>query len=331
MNNLFLSSPKISIIVPVYNVEKYLRHCLDSIRAQTFTDFECICIDDGSSDGSGKILDEYAEKDSRFVVIHKDNGGVSSARNAGLDVARGEWLAFVDSDDWVEKDFLFEQFSDGTSGDFEAVVCGMFGRGKPRHTEMNRVSAKRGIFKRGGFGGYSVLYLIKRRNVGTLCFDETVHFMEDNLFFWKFFDNCNAILWTDKPLYHYEANVASVTHLPGLTAQAKTAVNAMNHIINMEQNRSVRNHAKSMLLLFYGNLLTQYVYSGQEKSGFEECLSLVRRNYLKILTNVHIPVKRKILLTFLLLEPDFEKNRFAVILRNRHRNMEVYHDSLKNS
>ena len=97
----------ISIIVPVYNVEKYLRRCLDSILAQTFTDFECICIDDGSSDGSGKILDEYAEKDFRFVVIHKDNGGVSSARNAGLDVARGEWLAFVDSDDWVEKNFLY--------------------------------------------------------------------------------------------------------------------------------------------------------------------------------------------------------------------------------
>lgn len=96
----------ISIIVPVYNVEKYLRRCLDSIRAQTFTDFECICVDDGSSDGSGKILDEYAEKDSRFVVVHKDNGGVSSARNAGLDVARGEWLAFVDSDDWVEKEWL---------------------------------------------------------------------------------------------------------------------------------------------------------------------------------------------------------------------------------
>lgn len=99
-------SPKISCIVPVYNVEKYLRRCLDSICAQTFTDFECICVDDGSSDGSGRILDEYAEKDSRFVVIHKDNGGVSSARNAGLDIARGEWIAFVDSDDWVEKEWL---------------------------------------------------------------------------------------------------------------------------------------------------------------------------------------------------------------------------------
>ena len=321
----------ISIIVPVYNVERYLHCCLDSILAQTFTDFECICIDDGSTDGSGKILDEYAEKDSRFVVIHKDNGGVSSARNAGLDVARGEWLAFVDSDDWVEKGFLFEQFSDGTSGDFDVVVCGLYGKGKPRRTVMNRIAAKRSIFRQGGFGGYSFLRLIRRRNVEKLRFDESVNYMEDVLFFWKAFGSCEKILWTDKPLYHYEANAASVTNLPGLTAQAKTAVNAMNHIIKMEQDESVRNYAKSALLSFYVSCLFSYVYSGQEKSGFEECLCMARRSYLKILTNAHIPIKRKILLTFLMLEPDFEKNRFAVILRNRHRNMEVYHDSLKNS
>lgn len=102
------AAPKISIIVPVYNVEKYLRRCLDSIRAQTFTDFECICVDDGSSDGSGKILDEYAEKDGMFRVIHQANAGVSAARNAGLDVARGEYVCFVDADDYIApKTFAF--------------------------------------------------------------------------------------------------------------------------------------------------------------------------------------------------------------------------------
>lgn len=97
------SAPKISIIVPVYKVEKYLSRCLDSIVAQTFTDWECILVDDGSPDSSGKICDEYAENDSRFKVIHKANGGVSSARNVGLDVAKGEWIGFVDADDWIEK------------------------------------------------------------------------------------------------------------------------------------------------------------------------------------------------------------------------------------
>ncbi|HAP9560050.1 TPA: glycosyltransferase, partial [Enterococcus faecium] len=86
---------EISIIVPVYKVEKYLRKCVDSILAQTFTDFEVILVDDGSPDNSGKICDEYAEKDNRVRVIHKENGGLSSARNAGIDVARGKYLGFV--------------------------------------------------------------------------------------------------------------------------------------------------------------------------------------------------------------------------------------------
>lgn len=97
-----MNNPKISVIVPVYNVERYLRKCLDSIIAQTFSDWECICVDDGSPDNSGKILDEYAAKDKRFVIIHKENGGVSSARNAGLDMARGEYITFCDSDDWID-------------------------------------------------------------------------------------------------------------------------------------------------------------------------------------------------------------------------------------
>ena len=92
-------NPLISIIIPVYNVEDYIRPCLDSILAQTYTNFEAILVDDGSKDGSGRICDEYAEKDSRFIVVHKENGGVSSARNKGLEIAKGEWVLFCDSDD----------------------------------------------------------------------------------------------------------------------------------------------------------------------------------------------------------------------------------------
>ena len=98
--------PKVSIIVPVYKAEKYLHRCVDSILAQTFTDWECILVDDGSPDGSGAICDEYAAKDARIKVIHKENGGPSSARNYGLDVVKAEYVWFVDSDDWIELDSL---------------------------------------------------------------------------------------------------------------------------------------------------------------------------------------------------------------------------------
>ena len=98
--------PKISVIVPVYKAEKYLHRCVDSILAQTFTDFELLLINDGSPDNSGVICDEYAQKDNRIRVFHKENGGVSSARNIGLDNAKGEWITFIDSDDYIEQGYF---------------------------------------------------------------------------------------------------------------------------------------------------------------------------------------------------------------------------------
>lgn len=93
--------PAISIIIPMYNVEKYLRRCLDSVKNQTFSDFQAICVDDGSPDNSGKIAEEYAKKDKRFIVIHKENGGLSDARNVGMKYAKGEYIMYLDSDDFI--------------------------------------------------------------------------------------------------------------------------------------------------------------------------------------------------------------------------------------
>lgn len=98
--------PKISVIVPIYNVELYLRKCIDSILNQEFPDFELLLVDDGSTDASGIICDEYALMDARIKVFHTSNRGVSAARNLGMDQASGEWITFVDSDDWVEKEYL---------------------------------------------------------------------------------------------------------------------------------------------------------------------------------------------------------------------------------
>ncbi len=93
--------PKISIIIPMYNVEKYLRRCLDSVKNQTFKDWQAICVDDGTPDKSGKIAEEYASRDKRFVVIHKKNGGLSDARNAGMKKVQGEYVMYLDSDDFI--------------------------------------------------------------------------------------------------------------------------------------------------------------------------------------------------------------------------------------
>lgn len=106
-----MMEPLISVIVPVYKVEKYLKDCVDSILLQSYKNLEIILIDDGSPDNCGKICDEYKERDSRIIVIHKENGGLSDARNAGLDICKGEYIAFVDSDDIVSPIFISTLFA----------------------------------------------------------------------------------------------------------------------------------------------------------------------------------------------------------------------------
>ena len=113
----------ISIIVPVYNVEAYIEKCLDSIREQTYENLEVILVDDGSTDSSGKLCDEYASKDSRFYVIHQENKGVLAARNAGIEKARGSYIGFVDSDDWIEKDMYEKLYYKLATEQAEIVIC----------------------------------------------------------------------------------------------------------------------------------------------------------------------------------------------------------------
>ncbi len=114
----------VSVIVPVYNVEEYLSRCVESILTQTYHNLEVILVDDGATDSSGRICDEYAGLDSRVRVIHKENGGLSSARNAGIDIAKGDWLEFVDSDDWLEPDAVESMLSLALAQGTELVVGG---------------------------------------------------------------------------------------------------------------------------------------------------------------------------------------------------------------
>ena len=114
----------ISIVVPVYNVEKYLRTCIDSILMQTFSDFELILVDDGATDSSGKICDEYAKKDQRIVVVHQENRGQSFSRNLGISLARGDYITFVDSDDFVLPHFLEFLYKECSGANADMAICG---------------------------------------------------------------------------------------------------------------------------------------------------------------------------------------------------------------
>ena len=113
----------ISIIIPVYNVEKYLRECLDSVLAQTYQNWEAICVNDGSPDNSGAILDEYAKKDKRFVVIHKENEGTAIARATAINNSKGEWIAYLDADDYVSEKYLETLYNRSQTKNADVVYC----------------------------------------------------------------------------------------------------------------------------------------------------------------------------------------------------------------
>ena len=117
---------KISVIIPIYKAEKFLDKCIGSVVGQTYENLEIILVDDGSPDNCPAICDSWAEKDSRIKVVHKENGGLSSARNAGLDVVTGEYFGFIDSDDWIEKDFFEFLITNALKENADISRCGLY-------------------------------------------------------------------------------------------------------------------------------------------------------------------------------------------------------------
>lgn len=178
-----MGNPIISIIIPVYNSEKYLRTCLDSILAQTFTDWEAILVDDGSNDTSAQICDEYVEKSGKFKVIHKENGGVSSARQAGTDCAKGEYIIHVDSDDWVERNMLQDLYEKASEG-FDMVITDILYEhdGQCSYWRQTDVSNSDELLKALlDFGCYGALWnkLVKSHLYKSFSFPHDLFFSED--------------------------------------------------------------------------------------------------------------------------------------------------------
>jgi len=126
-----MESPELSIIVPVYNAEKYLRKCIDSILAQTFTNFECIIVDDGSTDSSSDICEHYSQADTRIIVVHQENSGVSAARNKGIEIARGKFIGIVDSDDYIQINMYENLIAATNEVNIDVVCCGYTENIKP--------------------------------------------------------------------------------------------------------------------------------------------------------------------------------------------------------
>ena len=203
----------VSVILPVYGVEKYLPECVDALLAQSYQNLEIILVDDASPDGCPAICDSYAAKDSRVRVIHKENGGAASARNAGLDAARGEAVCFVDSDDTVEPQYV-ERLLDAL-GHGDMAMCGFFLRSRSGSKEE---AICPGSYDREGFlrrfledWRCSLLWnkIYRRSAIGNLRMAEG-HRVDDEFFTYQVVLNCEKITVTDACLYHYRLRGSSV-------------------------------------------------------------------------------------------------------------------------
>ncbi len=210
---------KISVIVPVYNVEQYLDKCVQSIVTQTYKNLEIILVDDGSTDNSGAICDEWAKKDSRIVVIHKENGGLSDARNAGVLAASGEYIGFIDSDDYIEPVMYEKLYSLISVNDADMALCGVQRKNENGETfspfSTRQIGKFQGeeIFNTVDFNNpyYIIAWnkLYKRNLVLKIQFPKgRLH--EDEFTAHRFYGECKKIVCCDTPLYHYLKRMGSI-------------------------------------------------------------------------------------------------------------------------
>lgn len=219
--------PAISIIVPVYNTEKFIRRCLDSILAQTFPNFEVLLVDDGSPDRAGTICEEYAETDRRFSVYHKPNGGVASARQYGIDRARGVYTIQIDSDDWVAPAMLEELYDRAVGDNADIVICDYYvnyNRYQRYHAARPADFTSHGVLKSLIYGSQGYLW---NKLIRTSCYHdpETVNLVigqnlfEDMIVCCKILKYPRRISYLSKAFYHYRQVPNSYLHATSLYSQ----------------------------------------------------------------------------------------------------------------
>ncbi len=210
MMSINTNEPLVSVIVPIYNVEKYVDRCVESIVSQTYKNLEIILVDDGSPDRCPEMCDEWALKDKRIRVVHKENGGLSDARNAGFDVSSGELICYIDSDDWIKPDFVSSMYVTMLNDGVDVVECAtnyvseegriIRIRKTPDVEKIDKINALNRLVLEDGV--YQTVWnkLYKRE----ICIPfEKGKLNEDEYFTWKVFDNINKLAFVERPLYNY--------------------------------------------------------------------------------------------------------------------------------
>ncbi len=297
---------KISVIIPVYNVEKYLKRCLDSVVNQTYKNLEIILIDDGSTDNSGKICDEYAEKDKRIIVIHKENGGLSDARNKGLDICTGEYIGFIDSDDWIDLNYFNVLLKNLLEYNVDIACCDYLRTdkyvknkdGKIKNIEIlgdektleiylekELVSACAKLYRKDKF--FNIRFPLKKIN-------------EDIATIFLVFTKSKSISYIDKKMYFYFKNTDSITKSK-FSKKNLDLLYAWEEVVNLSRKHSnkVQELADFRLKKAYFSLLGIIAYNGMDNTEENNkikkmLLKKFKENYIYFIKSNLINFNRKI-------------------------------------
>lgn len=294
----------ISIIVPVYNTQDYIERCLDSILAQTYSDFEVICVDDGSSDDSGKLCDIYQERDDRIRVYHIENHGVSYARNYGLSMMAGSRFCFVDSDDWVEPNYLERMYDLAKEKRCEVVACGLTQnyeytlgtKGTVEEIfvfESSKACIRNFICDKNSMHGFTWNKLFDTRKFGKIRFHEAVKVNEDCLYIYKIMSACERACFTTLPLYHWYIRKDSACHKRAKKAEF-SAAEVFLRLYDMLEEKDMAEARRELRYNYVISVVQVLLYAKYERKDADVLLAKRRcREWKKEVWN-RLDVKQKL-------------------------------------
>ncbi len=293
--------PFVSVIMPVYRAEAYLHRCVDSFIAQTFKDFELLLIDDGSPDGSGNICDDYASKDGRIKVFHKENGGVSSARQYGLDNASGKYIIQADPDDWVEPDMLESLYFKALESDADMIICDflihysdyeVYSKQQPSH--LDYISVRKDLLLR--LHGSCCNKLIKREKCleYDIKFHPVLSYSEDLYFNLYLLLHPITVAYLNRAFYHYDKSI-NLNSISGKYSISDfkydvDVISVFDELLADTDIFELAHHTRSMYVVrrsFYGNIFS----SAEFKSN---CMPFSESVKYYILNNDGLTVKDRL-------------------------------------
>ena len=282
---------KISVIVPIYNVEKYLKRCIESLLNQSYTDLEILLVDDGSPDNCGMICDEYGQKDSRVRVFHKTNGGVASARNLALKEATGKYVSFVDPDDYVAPEYLERMYVVLKKSGSQLAVCKAFDCNESTQAYFNMqpksyqnveiVAVDENydfLAKYSKTCAWGVLY--DTAVIKNLTFPDDLYVGEDTVFFAQALLNCKQIVSIQDQLYCYVLNQNSVTAYTAYTDKKFTEVEAWRRVCSLVEPMGgiIYNSARACYMLNCTKALKYMsLFGGRDKKKYDFCVMEARK------------------------------------------------------